>query len=197
MAQIKSITWTNANPAVAHNLDVGFTVSEITIVDKSNGGSWYWTDGMVSGTVLDVDSGVIAGANGVTPLAQSAVIGASISAFTNANPGVITATGVSALGFAAGDTVSVVALADDATGTTLNGIYTVASVTASTITLTTDTSLYSVYVSGGYVTRVSDAAGQPVPTQNVAIRGVTLGTSAVGGAGALMAAIVKGKESVV
>lgn len=196
MSQIKSYTWTNPNPAVARDLDVGFTVAEVTIVDKTTGGSWYWCDGMASASILDVDSGVITGTNGVTPLAQSASMGASISAFTNANPGVITATGVTALGFAAGDTIKVVGVADDLSAVTLNGTYVVASVTATTITLTTSTAALAVYVSGGYVTRVSDSTGTPVALHNAAIRGITLGTSAVGAAAALMTAIVKGKEQV-
>lgn len=197
MAQIKSFTWTNPNPAVAKNLDVGFEVAKITIVDKTNGGSFMWMDGMTSGTVLDVDSGVISGANGVTPLSQSSIYGAQISAFTNANPGVITASYVPTVGFAAGDTIKVVGLSDDGTATTLNGTYTVASVTGTTITTATNTSAYSVYVSGGVATRVSDSTGTPVAVENFAIRGVTLGTSAVGAASAAMAAIVEGKNSVV
>lgn len=197
MAQIKTFTWTNPNPAIAKNLSVGFEAAEVTVVDKTNGGSWYWVDGMVDGSVLDVDSGVLTGSNGVTPLAQGAVFGAAISAFTNANPGVITASNIAALGFATGDTIKVVGVADDLSGVTLNGTYTIASVTATTITTTTNTSALSVYVSGGYAYRVSDSSGNPVPTENVGIQGVTLGTSAVGAASAAMTAIVKGKNCVV
>lgn len=197
MAQVKSFSWTNPAGAVAKNLDVGFEVAAITIVDMTNGGSFYWNDTMTSGTVLDVDSGVIAAANGVTPLAQHTVFGAAISAFTNANPGVITAANIPACGFATGDSIKVVALADDATATTLNGTYTIASLTDVAITTATDTAAYSVYVSGGYASRVIDALGKPVPSENVAIFGVTLGTSAVGAGSAVMSAIVIGKNCVV
>lgn len=197
MAQIKSFSWTNPNPAVARNLDVGFTVAEITIVDVTNGGSWYWTQGMTDGTVLDVDAGTIAGANGVTPLAQSSVFGATISGFTNANPGVITGTNITQSGIAVGDTIAVVGLADDGTATTLNGTYTVAGVTGTTITTATNTAAYSVYVSGGFAFRVSDSTGTPVPIENTAIRGCTLGTSAVGANSAAVVAIVKGSNCVV
>lgn len=197
MAQIKSFSWTNPNPAVARNLNVGFDPSEVTVVDKTNGGSFQWMYGMTDGSVLDVDAGTIQAANGVTPLAQSAVYGAAISAFTNANPGVITAANIAQVGIVAGDTIKVVAVADDQTSTTLNGTYTVASVTATTITTATNTAAYSVYVSGGYVVRVSDSSGKPVATQNTAIQGVTLGTNAVGQASAAMVAIVKGSNSVV
>ena len=197
MAQVKTFTWTNPNPAVARNLDCGFDPVEVTIVDLTNGGSWYWNSGFTAGTVLDVDAGTIAGSNGVTPLSQNAVFGAAISGFTNANPGVITAANVSQVGIVAGDTIKVTGIADDGTATTLNGEYTVASVTATTITTGTNTSAYSVYVSGGTAVRTKDSDDKPVPIENVAIRGLTLGTSAVGAASASMTAVVRGDEPVV
>lgn len=197
MAQVKTFTWTNPNPAVARDLDCGFDPVEVTIVDLTNGGSWYWNSGFTDGTVLDVDAGTISGSNGVTPLSQNAIFGAAISAFTNANPGVITATGITQSGIVAGDTIKVAGVADDASGTSLNAEYTVSSVTATTITTGTDTSSHSVYVSGGTASRVSDTNGDPVPTENVAIRGLTLGTNAVGAASASMTAVVRGDEPVV
>lgn len=200
MAQIKTFSWTNDNPAVARNLDVGFTVAEITTIDITNGGSWQWVTGMADASSLDVDAGSISGSNGFTPLSQSSIYGATISAFTNASPGVITVNDTSTFGFAAGDTIKVSEVADDLSGTnSLNGTFTIASVTATTITTTTDTSVtgYSVWVSGGIVTRVSDTNGDPVATQNYAIRGMTVGTTPVGAASASMVAIVKGEESVV
>lgn len=197
MAQVKTFTWTNPNPAVARNLDCGFDPVEVTIVDLTNGGSWYWNSGFTDATVLDVDAGTIAGANGVTPLSQSAIFGATISGFTNANPGVITASNVTQVGIVAGDTITVAGLADDGTATSLNGEYTVASVTATTITTATNTTAYSVYVSDGVAVRKTDSNGDPVPTENVAIRGLTLGTSAVGAASASMTAVVRGDEPVV
>lgn len=198
MAQIKTFSWTNPNPAVARDLDVGFTVTEITTIDITNGGSWQWVLGMADASSLDVDAGTISGSNGFTPLAQSTSIGASISNITAANPAVITAANVSQFGIVAGDTIKVTDVADDLTGTTLNGDYTVASVTATTITTATDTSSgFSAYVSGGYATRTSDTNGDPVPVENVAIRGMTVGTTPVGAASASMVAIVKGQNNVV
>lgn len=198
MAQVKSFTWTNPNPAVARNLDCGFDPVEITIVDLTNGGSWYWNSGFTDATVLDVDAGTIAGSNGVTPLSQSAIYGAAITAFTNANPGVITASNIAQVGIVAGDTIKVAGVADDgSTANSLNDTYTVASVTATAITLNEDTSSDSVYVSGGVASRVSDSNGDPVPTENFAIRGLTLGTSAVGANSASMTAVVRGEEPVV
>jgi len=198
MAQVKTFTWTNPNPAVARNLDCGFDPVEITIVDLTNGGSWYWNSGFSDGNVLDVDAGTIASSNGVTPLSQDAIFGAAISGFTNANPGVITASNVSQVGIVAGDTIKVAGVADDAAGTSLNGEYTVASVTATSITTGTDTSSgYSAYVSGGVASRVSDSDGNAIARENFAIRGLTLGTSAVGANSASMTAVVRGDEPVV
>jgi len=198
MAQVKSFTWTNPNPAVARNLDCGFDPVEITIVDLTNGGSWYWNSGFTDATVLDVDAGTIAGSNGVTPISQNAIYGAAITGFTNANPGVITASNIAQVGIVAGDTIKVSGVADDgSTANSLNDTYTVASVTATAITLNEDTSSDSVYVSGGVASRVSDSNGDPVPTENFAIRGLTLGTSAVGANSASMTAVVRGEEPVV
>jgi hypothetical protein len=192
MSQSTVKTWTNPNPAVARNLDVGFHVDEVTIVDKTNGGSWYWNSGMDDASVLDVDAGTISATNGVTPLSQGAMFGAAMSNFTTANPGVITATNISTFGFEAGDTIEVSAVAESGAGTSKNGTFTVASVTTTTITLNESTVGYKTYVSGGYVSRVSDADGNPIPTENKAIQGVTLGTSAVGAASAAMTAVFRG-----
>lgn len=197
MSQIKNFKWTNQAGAVAVNLSAGFEAAEIETTDTTNGGQWYWNDQMVSATAIRRDTGAVVVANGFTPLAQHSVFGAEISAFTNANPGVITASYIAQCGIVSGDTIKVTGLADDLSATTLNGQYVVASVTATTITLTTTTVGLSVYVSGGYVTRVLDAAGKPVPTQNFSIEGVTVGTSVVGAGNAVMTAVVKGKNCVV
>ena|SRR3990172_9487630 len=198
MAQVKTFTWTNANPAVAHNINCGFTVAEVTTVDTTNGGSWYWNSQMANASSLDVDSGAYSGANGFTPLAQSAAYGATVSGFTNANPGVITVNDTATFGFAAGDTIKVSGIADDGSATSLNqdSTFTVASVTATTITLDQNTSAYSVYVSGGRASRVSDTNGVAIPVENLAIRGITVGTTPVGANSAVMVAVCRSSESV-
>jgi hypothetical protein len=197
MSQMKTIKWTNPAGAVARNESVGFEVAEVTTTDLTNGGQWYWNDQMVSGTDIHVDAGTVDAANGFTPLAQHSVYGAAITAFTNANPGVITADYIAQCGIVAGDTIKVVGIADNMTAVSLNGQYVVASVTATAITLTTSTAALSVYVSGGTVTRVKDTAGNPIPTQNFAIQGITIGTAAVGAGNAVMTAVFKGKNCVV
>lgn len=194
--QQKTFSWTNAASAVARNLDCGFTVAEVTVTDGTNGGQFYWNSGMPTASVIDVDGGTYTSTNGVTPLTQGGIFAAPMSNFTSANPGVITATSITALGFAAGDTIKVTDVAQAATGTTKNGTFTVASVTGTTITLVENTTGYATYVSGGYVSRVSDSAGKPVSINNVAVRGVTLGTSAVGANSAVMTAVARSSENV-
>lgn len=194
--QQKVFSWTNPNPAVARNLDCGFTVAEITVTDGTNGGQFYWNSSMPSASVIDVDAGTYTSSNGVTPLSQNAIFGATVSNFTSANPGVITATNIAAVGIVAGDTIKVTDIAESGAGTSKNGTFTVASVTATTITLNENTTGYKTYVSGGYVSRVSDSSGNPVATNNFAIRGVTLGTSAVGENSAVMTAVARSSENV-
>lgn len=200
MAQMKVWSWTNPASAVARNEEVGFTVGEITISDLTNGAQWYWNSSMATASYILVSSGAVTLTNGFTALSQSARFGPSMSGFTNANPGVITADDVTTFGFAAGDTIKVAELADDQTGTlSLNNNFTVASVTATTITLVEDTSVtgYSVYVSGGVVTRVSDTNSVPIVIENLAIQGVLLGTGVVGANNASMVAVARGENVVV
>lgn len=198
MAQVKTFSWTNPAAAVAKDFDVGFTVAEATSVDTTNGGSWYWNKEMADAAVLDVDSGAFATSNGFTPLSESANYGASVSAFTNANPGVITVDDAVVAGFAAGDTIKVEGIAESGSGSSLNqaSTFTIASVTATQITLDQNTSAYNTYVSGGKVSRVSDSNGDAIALQNFARRGITLGTTPVGANNAAMVLVVRGDESV-
>lgn len=200
MSQVKVWGWTNPASAVARNESIGFTVSEITVTNVTDGVQYYWNSSMTSAYYVTVSSGAVTTSNGFTPLAQSTAVGATISGFTNANPGVITVNDTATFGFAAGDTVKVSELADDLTGTlSLNNNFTVASVTATTITLVEDTSVtgYSVYVSGGMVTRVSDTNGTAVAEENLAMGGITLGTGVVGGNNDVMVAVAHGENVVV
>jgi hypothetical protein len=197
MAQVKTFTWTNAAAALARDQDVGFEVAEATTVDTTNGGSWYWNKQMADAAVLDVDAGSYATTNGFTPLSQSANYGATISAFTNANPGVITCTNTAVAGFAAGDTVKVERVAESGAGTSLNrATFTIASLTATTITLDQNTTSDAVYVSGGVISRVSDTNGAAIAQENFAIRGITVGTTPVGANNAVMVMVCRGDESV-
>lgn len=131
--------------------------------------------------------------NGISLLgfgsSASAEYGPVISGFTNANPGVISVNDVT--GYAAGDVIRVAGLADDQAGTqSLNGVYTVGSVSAaaSTITVTANTTGYSAYISGGFVTQISNAnATTPNPPNSIysnvptvfnqAFMGIRIGTA--------------------
>ena len=74
--------------------------------------------------------------------------------------------------FAVGDTIKATEIADDLTGTTLNRNYTVNTVSATQITCDEDTSAgYSAWVSGGFISQVSDSNGVPYPTINLGVPG--------------------------
>lgn len=72
----------------------------------------------------------------------------TVTAFTNASQGVITLD-TSSHGFAVGHRITVSGITDTGSGTSLNGNYTVASVLGVQVTVSTDTSAYNVYSSGG------------------------------------------------
>jgi hypothetical protein len=200
MTQMKVFGWTNPATAVVRNESIGFTVSQITVTNITDGEQYYWNSAMADASWILVDTGAYTNTNGFTPLAQSTAVGAILSGFTNANPGVLTVNDTATFGFAAGDTIKVSEIADDLTGDeSLNNNFTVASVTATTITLVEDTTVtgYSVYVSGGVVTRVTDTDDKPIPIENLAIGGITLGTGVVGGNDDVMVAVVHGENVVV
>lgn len=195
MVQMKTWTWTNENPAVALNRELGFKVASIVTTDVTNGGQWSWNSSMTEDYYVTVDTGAVTTSNGFTGLNQSYRIGAVISGFTLAAPGVITVDSTSEFGFAAGDTINVVNLADDQAGTaTLNGSYVIASVTGTTITTATNTTGFNAWVSGGTVVRVTDISGDPVRQENQAIQGITIGTGAVGAADAVMTAVAYSED---
>jgi hypothetical protein len=155
---------------------------------------------MADASYFTVTSGAYTSSNGFTPISQNTAVGATISAFTNANPGVLTVDDTATFGFAVGDTIQVSEVADDLTGTnSLNGTFTIASLTATTITTATNTSVtgYSVYVSGGVVTRVSDTNGTPIALQNQAIQGLTFGTGVVGANSDVVTYVAFGSNPVV
>lgn len=201
MTQMKVAGYTNpSSGTAATNISFGFQVDSITVYNQTTGAISSWNSSMADASFFDVDAGTYTSTNGFTPVSQGATYGASISAFSNANPGVITVNDTAAFGFAVGDTIEVSEVADDLTGTnSLNGTYTIASLTATTITTTTNTSTtgYSVWVSGGVVTRVSDSNGKAIATENFAIQGLTFGTSVVGANSDVVTYVAFGSNSVV
>jgi len=195
---MKTVSWTNANPAVARNQSVGFSVARVQTIDVTSGGSWMWAYGMPNGYYIALSSGTVTTSNGWTPLSQSGLFGAPITALSEAADAVVTCSNLDQFSFAVGDSVKVTEVADDLTGTTLNGTYTVKSVSATAITMDEDTSSgYATYVSGGFLSQISDTNGVPYPTVNVAIEGGTLGTGIVGGNSSAMVAVFEGQNPVV
>lgn len=199
MAQMKIVSWTNPATAVVRNESVGFTVTEVLVTNLTDGGQFYWNSAFTDGYYLTVSSGTITTSNGFTPIAQDALFGAPITDVSNAASAVVTASYLAQFDFAVGDNVKIVDVADDLTGTTLNlTSATVSAVDATTVTVSTNTSSgYSTYVSGGYLVRVADSDGIPVPIRNRAIRGLTLGSGVVGGNSDSMVAVFRGENSVV
>lgn len=192
--QLKTYAWTNPASAVAKNIDLGFVPSAVWITNITDGQQYYWDENFTDGYVLDVDAGSMSTSQGVTPLNQSAGFLSEISAFTAANPGVITVADGSL--FSAGDTIVVTQIADDQSGSSLNTEYPIASISGNALTTGTNTSSYSAYVSGGVAYRKTDSAGNPVSFSNSAIHGVALGTTAVGGNSDSMSMLALGPDPV-
>jgi hypothetical protein len=212
MAQVLFTTKTlSATPTVPFDVKVGFEPGLIRVVNQGSMAApantdvlrFSWQYGMISGSadIETLNAGLIpvptyTATNGITLLGYApgahAQYGAVVSAFTNANPGVITVD--TTTGITAGCVIKVEGLADDQTGTgALNGSYTVASVTSTAITLTTTTVGKAVYISGGYVTLVTNAnATSPNPPYNIysnkptsynqAIQGFRVGTACLANA---------------
>lgn len=184
MSQMKVDGFTNpSSGTAATQISFGFQVDSITVYNSTAESIRSWNSSMFDGSYFNTVTGTFTATNGFTPLSQSATYGATISGFTNASPGVITVDNTDTFGFSIGDTIEISEVADDLTGTlSINGTFTIASLTDTTITTTTDTSVtgYSVWVSGGVVTRTSDINGIPIATENIAIQGLTFGTDVIG-----------------
>jgi hypothetical protein len=198
MSQLKTISWTNPATAVAKNVSVGFDVARVQTIDVTAGGSFMWVYGMPNGYFLNLASGAITTTNGFTPASQDALFGAPITAVTRAADTVFTCSYLDQFNFLVGDVVNANAISDDATGTTLNGQYTVLSVSAAAVTCSESTaSGFSAWVSGGFLVKVKNSLGVPYPTLNVGIQGGTLGTGMVGANSSEMVAVFEGSNSVV
>lgn len=202
MAQQATFTWTNPAAAVARFQEIGFEPAHIVVMAISGTSTRFeWNDQMPAAAYYNSKTDTYTTTNGFTYVSNAgpAVFGSAVSAFTNANPGVITVADGSK--FRVGDVINVTQLADDGAGTdTLNGQYTIASIAGNALTTTTNTTGYSAYVSGGvvYVYERLDINDdlQPVINDNSTSVGVTLGTGVVGGNSQVMVMTVWGKNNV-
>ena len=198
MAQMKLVGYTNDAILVARHEVVGFTANLVIVTNIWEGKQYHWDSTMPDGWYVKTAGGITT-SNGVSRFSMSTAVGAAVSSFTNANPGVITVNDTGLFDFEVGDTIKVYEVADDNTGTnSLNNSFTIASMTVTTITLVEDTSTtgYSIYVSGGKVVRERDPEGIPVATDNAAILGITLGTDVVGYAGKVASFVAFGENAV-
>lgn len=202
MAQQATFTWTNPAAAVARFQEIGFEPAHIEVIGISGTTAHYvWNDQMPAGSYYNSKADTYTTTNGFTYVSNAgpAVFGSAVSAFTLANPGVITVADGSK--FRVGDVINVSQLADSGAGTdTLNGQYTIASISGNALTTSTNTTGYSAYVSGGYVYvyEREDINGdlQPVVNDNSTSVGVTLGTGVVGANSQVMVMTVWGKNNV-
>ena len=154
MAQLFQTSWTNPGSVVAKNISVGFAPVRVTTYDITNGVAWVWVYGITAGYCQRVDTGAMVTSNGFTPLAQSTLYGAPITAISKSSTTAFTCSYLDQFAFAVGDVVKATEIADDGTGITLNGSYTVSAVSATQITCTKNTTAgYSVWVSGGYFSK--------------------------------------------
>lgn len=226
--QFFSVVW--ADVSVPLRVKLGFQPGRVELIDANSvatptntrGFEAYWQTGMVDGSAFITKYNAAflplttytatGGISLFNPLgAAQAQFGATISSFTNANPGVIVVDNAVAAVITAGCIIRVAGVADDQTGPSLNGVYYVASVTGNSITLGTytgaipvpglgpvvplspNTSADGVYISGGFVTVLQTAQAtipnppfnifSNVPTwYNEAFYGFTIGLNAMAGA---------------
>lgn len=213
MAQLKTYSFTSAASLAAVDINVGFSAARVTVYNFTAAGSVtnpgsvlqsVWTDTMAQASALNlintagaatVTSATIT-SNGISVISDSATYGSSISAYTNANPCVITVGDAVGAGFAVGDTVRVAEMAYSGAGTNPNTTYTIVSISGNAITTATNTTSFGVRVSGGNLFRVSDSAGKAVSILNRAQLKVRLGTG-VQTASSVCHVVIEGKNSVV
>lgn len=206
MAQMATFKWTNAASAAARYQTIGFAPAHVVIMAISGTSTRFeWNDQMDNGGYYNSKADTYTATNGITynssPGAQfgQPLVGSGAAAFTNANPGVITVQDGSV--FRAGDIINVTGIADDGAGTdTLNGQYTIASIAGNALTTTTNTTGYSVRVSGGNVVLYQRSNGDGTYSDavdtNVSSYGITIGTGAVGANSQVMVMTVWGKNNV-
>ena len=198
MAQNLFTILTVVNATTPLYLELGFKPGRVVLECAAKAGTavaWrsVWTFGMLNGAAMVVTTATTAynATNGITLLnyapGEQALYGPVVLGFTNAAPGVLTVD--STQGITAGCLIRVTGLADNQTGTgTLNGLYNVASVTDTTVTLVESTIGKAVYVSGGFVFLVKNAnATTPNPPNSVysrapfvynkSIQGLKVGTA--------------------
>lgn len=197
MSQIKTFTWTNPSSTVGPKLiNLNFQVARVEVFDQTSYGSTtsgtlvsaHWNNSMPAGSAFlsSATGKSYITSNGFTPMQQAVRTGASISGFSNANPATVQVDDATA--FNTGDVIKVVGVADsfpsgNSTASSLNGTYTVASISGNTLTLNVDSTGFKTYVAGGFVsiiTKLINGNNTPWPLVNTSVGGILLGSSVVG-----------------
>lgn len=198
--QYKFGTYTNANPAVAITLQLGFVPDHFVLYNYSGYATNTavsradWFSGMTNGYALiqTVDAGAqtvqsILTTNGFTPYSVGGSWTATVTTITGAtkaNPGVITS---ASHGLVTGDIITISGVVGMVQLNTNR--YQVVKIDANTYSLkdlfgnVVDTSGYSTYVSGGQANLISSISTSPLGLEyDTGYDGITLGTSVVGAA---------------
>ena len=213
MSQMKTYSFTSAASPANVDINVGFDVAFVELISQTGQGSSAnpgvvkrarWSDTMANGEAALVkntdgaatDTSSFITTLGFSMITDSATYGSAISAFTNANPAVITVDDAAGAGFAVGDTVQIAEMAYSGAGTNPNQQYVIASISGNAITTTENSTSYGVRVSGGNLFRVSDSDGKPVAIVNRGQRKLRIGTG-LQAASSEIHVIMWGKNSVV
>jgi hypothetical protein len=192
MAQ--TFTFTSAASPVNVDLNLGYDAVCVQIYNQTGQASTanpgvvkraFWSDTMPAASAMTVkntdsaatDTSAYITSGGVSMISDGATYGSSITAFTNANPAVITVSDAIGAEFAVGDTIRVAELAYSGAGTNPNEEYVIVSISGNALTTATNSTSYGVYVSGGNCFRVKDANDKPVPIVNRAERKLRIGTA--------------------
>lgn len=213
MAQMMTYSFTSAASPVNVDINVGFDVASVEIVNETGQGSTAtpgvvkrarWSDTMAAASAALVkntdgaatDTSSFISSAGFSMITDGAIFGSAISAYTNANPAVITVTDAVGAGFAVGDTVRIAEMAYSGAGTNPNQEYVIASISGNAITTTENSTAYGVRVSGGNLFRVKDTLGKPVAINNRGQRKLRIGTG-LQAASSLIHVVIHGKNCVV
>lgn len=207
MAQVKEIVWTNTSGAsTALPVEIGFVPTKVTVIDVTTGNVYYWYDGMAQGSYIEVLGGgnypTYQTAGGFQWMGDVWLGGMGITSFTaptSTMQGSIGVTNSAWFNLQPNSTIKVVGAVctPAANAVSVNGTYSVQSVSSGVITLNTPNPLptYQTYVSGGVVIPLTNACGQPY-SPKIGCYGCVLGANMVGTAGAQARAIFESCVSV-
>src|SRR4051812_15248045 len=174
MAQMMTYSFTSAASPANVDINVGFDVAFVELINQTGQGSSAnpgvvkrarWSDTMAQASAAIVantagaatDTSSFISSAGFSMISDTATYGSAISAYTNANPAVITVTDAAGAGFAVGDTIQIAEMAYSGAGANPNQQYVIASISGNAITTATNSTSFGVRVSGGNLFRVSDS----------------------------------------